>query len=411
LQKYGQAVIFELEHEALSTYSSSYSSSYSYSRRTAMTPKAQAVDVLFALVRVVKSSYSSSYYSSSKSYVQLKAILPSKRVSLPPDVTQKQVHQTVARLILPWLKRGGNSSSPSVADQLRAVDWETVTEEELSELLPYEIVLCTSYGTSPSSPITYSSKKISITSGRALAVVFKESEENDSEDTEAVLFESLLDGPSIFTTIKHASVESFYQSDASNEEEEGDEDDGITLHKCFEKFSEREQLGESEQWYCSQCREHVPPIKKDDIWAAPDVLILHLKRFQFVPGQYFIHRDKITDLITFPIEGLDLNQYLVGPNPCEAEGGTDTSALYDCFAVSEHSGGLGGGHYTAVGQNFRDNNWYSFNDSSVRPTHPSHGISPKSYVIFYKRRGASLRWAGINPQQIPDSLLMDDERD
>lgn len=406
LQKYGQAVIFELEHKALSTYSSSSYSAYSSRRRTALTPKAQAVDVLFALVRVVKSSYSSAYYSSSKSYVQLRSILPSKRVSLPPDVTQKQVHQTVARLLLPWLKK--ESTDASIVQQLKAIDWDTITDEELSEILPYEIALCTSYGTSPSSAIPYTDKKLSITSGRALAVVFKETE-GEEDDTEERLFESLLDAPTIFNTIKHASVEAFYQEGGENgeNEEENEEDEGITLHKCLEKFSEREQLGETEQWYCSSCKKHVPPIKKDDIWAAPDVLILHLKRFQFVPGQYFIHRDKITDEVSFPIEGLDLSDYMVGPNPSSEE----NSTLYDCFAVSEHSGGLGGGHYTAVAQNFKDSNWYSFNDSSVRATHPSHAISPKSYVIFYKRRGASIRWAGINPEQIPDSMLMDDERD
>jgi hypothetical protein len=45
-----------------------------------------------------------------------------------------------------------------------------------------------------------------------------------------------------------------------------------------------------ETLYCSACKQHLAPVKKMDLWAAPDILVLHLKRFQYVPGQYFVHR-------------------------------------------------------------------------------------------------------------------------
>ena len=41
-----------------------------------------------------------------------------------------------------------------------------------------------------------------------------------------------------------------------------------------------------------------------------------------------------------------------------------SGAEYDLYAVSNHYGGLGGGHYTAYGKN--NGKWYEFNDSSVR---------------------------------------------
>jgi hypothetical protein len=38
---------------------------------------------------------------------------------------------------------------------------------------------------------------------------------------------------------------------------------------------------------------HVAAYKKFDLWSTPDVLILHLKRFEYIPGQYFMHRQKV----------------------------------------------------------------------------------------------------------------------
>jgi hypothetical protein len=65
---------------------------------------------------------------------------------------------------------------------------------------------------------------------------------------------------------------------------------GLNVYKCLDKFVEREQLNEAETIYCSKCKNHLAPVKKMDLWATPDVLVIHLKRFQYVPGQYFVHR-------------------------------------------------------------------------------------------------------------------------
>jgi len=167
----------------------------------------------------------------------------------------------------------------------------------------------------------------------------------------------------------------------------------IELKQCLEKFSEREQLEETDPWFCPKCKEHVSAFKKMDVWSLPDVLILHLKRFSYVQGLYSgPTREKIEDLVHFPVEGLDMRDVMRGP--------VDEAAppVYDLYAVSEHSGGLGGGHYTAVAKNFRDGKWYFFNDSSVRPVEEGNEeaalITPRAYVLFYKRRHGSLKWAG-----------------
>jgi len=60
--------------------------------------------------------------------------------------------------------------------------------------------------------------------------------------------------------------------------------------------------------------------------------------------------------------------------------------LYDLFAVSNHFGSLGGGHYTAYGFNHHQNAWYDFDDSDVSKVSPDEICSKASYVLFYRRK-------------------------
>ena len=59
-------------------------------------------------------------------------------------------------------------------------------------------------------------------------------------------------------------------------------------------------------------------------------------------------------------------------------------SVYDLFAVSQHYGTTGGGHYTAVCRN--NGNWYNYDDSSVTPTSFKACLSSAAYVLFYRRQ-------------------------
>lgn len=167
--------------------------------------------------------------------------------------------------------------------------------------------------------------------------------------------------------------------------DEESENEVVQLEDCFEKFVEREQLGADDPWYCPTCKDHKRAYKKFDLWSTPEVLVIQLKRFQYAQGTYFVHRDKISSLVQFPLEGLDLTQYVRSLSTDGAPEGSP-APIYDLFAVSEHSGGLGGGHYTAIAQNFVDRNWYNFNDSSCSPGNRNNCVSRQAYVLFYRRR-------------------------
>ncbi len=74
------------------------------------------------------------------------------------------------------------------------------------------------------------------------------------------------------------------EEDEEDEDDEDDEDDdgAVTLAKCLRRFRTREQLGAADMWYCPNCKQHVEAFKKMQIWTAPEVLVLQLKRFSFV---------------------------------------------------------------------------------------------------------------------------------
>ncbi|KAL8775233.1 MAG: hypothetical protein Q9209_000239 [Squamulea sp. 1 TL-2023] len=153
---------------------------------------------------------------------------------------------------------------------------------------------------------------------------------------------------------------------------------GITLDDCLDEFGRAETLSENDAWYCPRCKEHRRASKKFELWTAPDILVIHLKRFSS-QGRL---RDKLDVTVDFPVEGLDLTQRVVS----QEDG---RSPIYDLFAVDNHYGGLGGGHYTAYAQNFYDKSWYDYNeaDSAVsRCRNPQNVVSTAAYLLFYRRR-------------------------
>src|SRR3546814_934545 len=111
------------------------------------------------------------------------------------------------------------------------------------------------------------------------------------------------------------------------------------------------------------------------LWRTPPVLVIHLKRFQY-DGMF---RDKLDQVVDFPLEGLDLTPHVLDSR-------VEHAAIYDLYAVSNHYGGLGGGHYTAFCRNAEDGSWYEFDDSYVRQVAADAVVTEAAYVLFYMRR-------------------------
>jgi len=99
-------------------------------------------------------------------------------------------------------------------------------------------------------------------------------------------------------------------------------------------------------------------------------------------------------MVDFPLTELDLGPYL----------GQDKSAVYDLYAVSNHIGGMSGGHYTAYTLNKNDKHWYKLDDSKCSPIDVSQVVSPDAYLLFYHLRGSSQNdW--------PENIIDDEEEE
>lgn len=149
--------------------------------------------------------------------------------------------------------------------------------------------------------------------------------------------------------------------------------EAISLFSCLDAFLTEEPLGPDDMWYCPQCKEHRQATKKLDLWMLPDVLVFHLKRFSY--SRYL--KNKLDTFVNFPILNLDLSKYMKSKD--------GESYVYDLFAISNHYGGLGGGHYTAYAKLIDENRWYHFDDSHVSPVSEGDIKTSAAYVLFYRR--------------------------
>uniref|UniRef100_A0A3P8TJ48 ubiquitinyl hydrolase 1 n=1 Tax=Amphiprion percula TaxID=161767 RepID=A0A3P8TJ48_AMPPE len=98
----------------------------------------------------------------------------------------------------------------------------------------------------------------------------------------------------------------------------------FTLEQCLNLFTKPEVLAPEEAWYCPKC-------------------------------QSFIWRDKINDMVDFPVRNLDLSKFCIGM--------------------------IGNSQRSDVG-------WRLFDDSTVTMVEESQVVTRYAYVLFYRRRNS-----------------------
>lgn len=147
----------------------------------------------------------------------------------------------------------------------------------------------------------------------------------------------------------------------------------ISLDQCLHNFNKIEILDDDEKWHCPNCNIKVKAAKVLNISLPSKIMIIHLKRFDY-------QGNKIDNLITFPINELNINKYM--SNFSKKLG----NFTYDLFAVTNHIGSMNGGHYFSFVKSITDSEWYCINDEDVIKIDESNIVSEKAYMLFYKLR-------------------------
>uniref|UniRef100_A0A8D2ZSM7 ubiquitinyl hydrolase 1 n=1 Tax=Scophthalmus maximus TaxID=52904 RepID=A0A8D2ZSM7_SCOMX len=150
----------------------------------------------------------------------------------------------------------------------------------------------------------------------------------------------------------------------------------FTLEQCLNLFTKPEVLAPEEAWYCPKCQQHREASKQLLLWRLPNVLIIQLKRFSF---RSFIWRDKINDMVDFPVRNLDLSKFCIGQKDEMQQ-----PPIYDLYAVINHYGGMIGGHYTAYAPPAKRQE----QPATVTMVEESQVVTRYAYVLFYRRRNS-----------------------
>uniref|UniRef100_A0A8C7SB08 Ubiquitin carboxyl-terminal hydrolase n=1 Tax=Oncorhynchus mykiss TaxID=8022 RepID=A0A8C7SB08_ONCMY len=148
----------------------------------------------------------------------------------------------------------------------------------------------------------------------------------------------------------------------------------VSLMDCMSLFTKEDVLEGDEKPTCYRCKARRRCTKKFTVQKFPKILVLHLKRFSEAR-----RTSKLSTFVNFPMEKLDLREFA----------SENINAVYNLYAVSNHSGTTMGGHYTAYCRNPTSGEWYTFNDSRVTPMSSSQVRSSDAYVLFYELASSS----------------------
>ncbi len=153
---------------------------------------------------------------------------------------------------------------------------------------------------------------------------------------------------------------------------------GLPLGVCLTEYCKLQQLP---TWRCPKCKDFRDGKQNMALWRLPDLLTIHLKRFNCSARW----REKITTKVNFPLTGLDLKEWCHLESPVVQEDIAGETCIYDLVGVLNHYGGMTGGHYvatckaTACSKDGYEEVAYNFNGvGSSKPLFPDLELDPDS---------------------------------
>ncbi|KAJ8344679.1 hypothetical protein SKAU_G00288720 [Synaphobranchus kaupii] len=154
---------------------------------------------------------------------------------------------------------------------------------------------------------------------------------------------------------------------------------GYSVEDSWKAFFRPSILDGDNQMYCDFCEEKTDTETWCEIEQYPEVLTLHLKRFEFDYTQMcYVKNSSRVDV----------------PWTLELEKHT-----YDLYAIANHVGGYTGGHYFAHIRSYETQSWYFFDDTHVGKLDPQDVIrSGNAYLLMYMKRDLLNYWPGPSPE-------------
>jgi len=147
----------------------------------------------------------------------------------------------------------------------------------------------------------------------------------------------------------------------------------ISLGDCFSLYVQNEKMMGENAWFNDKTNQKQDVNKQITFWSLPQIMVITLKRFTN-------QNKKNNTVVTFPLEGLDLSNFVKGYN--------SESYIYDLYGICNHLGGPMGGHYTSFVKNM-NHKWYHYNDTNVTEVKSSSLdslIGSQAYCFFYRKR-------------------------
>uniref|UniRef100_A0A6A7G1W9 ubiquitinyl hydrolase 1 n=1 Tax=Hirondellea gigas TaxID=1518452 RepID=A0A6A7G1W9_9CRUS len=82
-----------------------------------------------------------------------------------------------------------------------------------------------------------------------------------------------------------------------------------TLADCLKLHSSAEQLSSGDAWHCPTCDRKQQGVKRLMLWSAPQILVLHLKRFRQSP-MLGSSSSKLNTFVSFPLKNVDISEHV-----------------------------------------------------------------------------------------------------
>lgn len=148
----------------------------------------------------------------------------------------------------------------------------------------------------------------------------------------------------------------------------------LTIDDCIHEYCKEEILDDRNLWLCEGCKKKVRAVKKLQLWSAPPVLVIQLKRFGIA------RRSKDSRLIQYPTEHFDISNMMTPAF-------IDSSKCYQyrLQCIVNHTGNLSGGHYFTYCMDEDTKTWYEFNDSIVKVISSKKVVTSNAYILYYVR--------------------------